>query len=305
MTGPGRESVPPRMHGGKPSGDALSVVSQHDEADIVREVLGKLRENVPWCVEFGAGDGKKDSNTWDLVQDQGYSVVLIEPQTERFRGIAKNYGENDRVHAFNCFVEHQGDGSLDRILAQTPIPQRFDFLSIDVDGNDLPLWKTLEKYRPRLVCIEFNQSIPPWINFAQDYDPRATRGASIKSITDFAATWDYQLAFANRTNLFFVANEDFEDLGLERKGPMELFPNYDALTVLGSSYAGEIFILGNRANIWHSIEYKSRKMQILPRALREFPPRMSRLHRFFWRLWKTYWQPRTSWGSIKSLLRRN
>ena len=39
------------------------------------------------------------------------------------------------------------------------VPKDLDFLSIDVDGCDLHIFHSLQKYKPRVVCIEFNHFI--------------------------------------------------------------------------------------------------------------------------------------------------
>src|ERR1700686_2856205 len=57
---------------------ASSVTSQNGEDGIIAKALSLLPELNHWCVEFGAWDGKRFSNTYDLVDHQGYSVVLIE-----------------------------------------------------------------------------------------------------------------------------------------------------------------------------------------------------------------------------------
>ena len=44
----------------------------------------------------------------------------------------------------------------------------FDFLSIDVDGCDYYLFESLTKYKPKLICIEYNPTIPNDVEFIQE-----------------------------------------------------------------------------------------------------------------------------------------
>jgi hypothetical protein len=37
----------------------------------------------------------------------------------------------------------------------------FDFLSIDIDGNDYHAWHAIKNYQPKILMIEFNPTIPP------------------------------------------------------------------------------------------------------------------------------------------------
>ena len=58
-------------------------------------------------------------------------------------------------------VSIEGKSSLKSLLQRHEIPFDFDFLSIDIDGADYHIWKSLGKeYRPLVVCIEFNPTIP-------------------------------------------------------------------------------------------------------------------------------------------------
>ena len=44
-------------------------------------------------------------------------------------------------------------------MSDTEIPINFDILSIDVDSYDYQIWKSVEKYKPKIVIIEINSSV--------------------------------------------------------------------------------------------------------------------------------------------------
>ena len=80
--------------------------------------------------------------------------------------------------------------------------RELDFLSIDVDGNDIYLFGALS-VRPRVVCIEYNAKFPPDISKQQKYDPSSVwsgtdyMGSSLKAISDLAGDLGYRLVGTN------------------------------------------------------------------------------------------------------------
>lgn len=144
-----------------------AVYSQNGEDGLIAFILDRARERgvdvVPWCCEFGALDGKKASNTYHLVESQGFQAVYIEPDAEKFEALQKTAEENPgRIITLNTSVGWKdSDACLDAILAATPIPRDFFCLSIDVDGPDYWIWKSFIEYEPRIVIIETHSVYPP------------------------------------------------------------------------------------------------------------------------------------------------
>ena len=68
---------------------AGNVYSQEGEDGVIEKALGLLPSRTRWCVEFGAWDGKYLSNTFRLVEQEGYKVVLIEGDTKKYRALCR------------------------------------------------------------------------------------------------------------------------------------------------------------------------------------------------------------------------
>ena len=60
-------------------------------------------------------------------------------------------------------VQYEGEDILDNILSITPIPKDCDILSIDIDSSDYQVWRSVEKYNPKIVIIEINSSVSPLV----------------------------------------------------------------------------------------------------------------------------------------------
>ena len=118
-----------------------------------------------FSVEFGAWDGLYLLNARSLICDHGHRAVLIEADETRFQQLRRNYPDEERVECLKALVGWEPGNGLDHLLRATRCPTKPDFLSIDVDGNDYHIWKAVSAYRPSVVCIEFNPTIPQDVEF--------------------------------------------------------------------------------------------------------------------------------------------
>jgi hypothetical protein len=124
------------------------ITSQLGEDGIVEKIFEIIPNGDHWCVEFGAFDGENLSNTYHFINNLGWSSVQIEANTQYYEFLDHRYADNQKVTCLNCTVDFEGANTLDQVLGQTPIPEDFDFLSIDIDGNDYHIWESMTVYRP-------------------------------------------------------------------------------------------------------------------------------------------------------------
>jgi hypothetical protein len=259
---------------------ARNVNSQFGEDGIIEAILAALPSRDKWCVEFGAWDGRYLSNTRRLIDEEGYRGIMIEADTESFSALERSTRGNDRVTCIQGLVGFSEEDGLDRLLEKTPCPLGFDLVSIDIDGNDLHVWAAMKKYRPKVVCIEFNPTIPTSVNFAQPANKNIKWGCSLFALFTLAVKKRYRLVCANEINAFFVTEELWsgsyascaEDLLSFRKTeptPTFLFSGYDGTVLLSSDAA-----LG-----WHGLSIRGRDVQILPKFLRRYPADYTSLQR--------------------------
>ena len=250
---------------------AKDINSQTGEDGIIGKILEVVSDNDHWCVEFGAWDGIYLSNTFNLIANKGYSAVLIEGERKRFRQLQKNFRGNGRVKPINAFVGFEEDNGLDSLLKATEIPVNFDLLSIDIDGNDYHAWVALKHYRPKVVVIEYNPTIPNPVEFVQPCDMRVTQGSSILSIDKLAKEKGYELVAATILNGIFVDSKYFALFGIEDNSVDAIRSEQPDVTYIFNGYDGTVFIRGCGRLGWHSITYKETRLQQVPRWLRQYP----------------------------------
>ena len=115
------------------------------ETQIITKILETLPQRNRWCVKFGAWDGLYLRNTRDHIENHAYSAVLIEADHCKFKELSSNYSELDTVLPMNALVGFDENNSFDMMLKESIVPCDFDYLSIDIDGNDYHVWQAMER----------------------------------------------------------------------------------------------------------------------------------------------------------------
>jgi hypothetical protein len=262
---------------------ARNIFSQNGEDGILEEVLSRLKSQIPltnWCVEFGAWDGIYLSNTAHLIKNLSFNAVLIEGDKRKAKEIKVNLPKSN-VIAVNKYVDFDGNESLDSILQTTPIPTDFDFLSIDIDGADFHIFKSLEHYSPKIVCIEFNPQIPVGVEFIQERSFRVKQGSSATSISNLAKSKGYELIAITNCNLIFIRNEflgylQLED-GLIGSNLLQVYPQ--SYNFVWANYDGSVMMSQDLQLHWHGLSVHFSNLQVLPKFLRRFPDDYNYLQR--------------------------
>lgn len=249
------------------------VYSQTGEDGVIRKLLEVLPETDRWCVEFGAWDGLHLSNTRHLIEALGYSAVLIEGGAPKFAELRRNYASRPNVIPIHAFVGFAAEDGLDAILSRTPIPLSFDFLSIDIDGNDYHVWKAVSRYRPKAVCVEFNPTIPTEVSFVQPADPSIAQGSSLAALVALGKEKGYELVCVLDWNAFFVLAEYFPRFNIGNNAPAALRTDTSAVTQIFIGFDGTVFLRGGKQMLWHAMPLSEARVQHLPSALRKMPTR--------------------------------
>lgn len=248
-----------------------NITSQCGEDGIIEKIFEIIGTNNKWCVEFGAWDGREHSNSWALINNHNWNGVLIEGNQDRFAELSANYADNNNVILINTFVDFEnGENSLDSLVGNTPVPEDFDILCIDIDGCDWYIWESFTKYRPRLLEIEFNPTIPNHISFVQEKDMQINHGSSLRAMINLGKSKGYELVATTEWNAFFVPEEFFPAFNIEDNSIDSMhFPGtYE--TAFFQLYDGTVVVGGCTKLLWHNIEFISEDLQILPRHMRKY-----------------------------------
>jgi hypothetical protein len=200
------------------AGFELKVFSQNGEDGVLAEMFHRIGTDSRMFVEFGIGPGR-EGNAVLLADVYNWRGVFLEGSESRFVELEYKYHGIERVVTGHEMVTAE---NIEELLTDARVPQSFDLLSIDIDGNDYWVWQAITRYRPRVVVCEFNGALDPAVSLTQPYNPSSGwdkteyYGASLRALTDLGAHKGYTLVHTDLTgtNAFFVVDEHagaFED----------------------------------------------------------------------------------------------
>lgn len=191
----------------------FKVYSQSDEDGIIEEIFNRIGTTNNKFIEFGVDNGL-ESNTHYLLLKKWYGL-WIEGSEKNFNEIRRKFKPaiiNKKLKVLNSFVNKD---NINELISEGGMSGEIDFLSIDIDGNDIYVWENIEIINPRVVCIEYNGKIPPSCDWVQPYNPNHIwnrtdySGSSLKYINEIAKKRGYSLVGTNISgvNAFFVRND--------------------------------------------------------------------------------------------------
>lgn len=179
----------------KPSG----LWSQYGEEAYISHIFKNIGIKNHFYVDFGAGDGVNLSNTKHL-QVSGWDGLMMD---------GDNHG-NKLVQQ-----EHITRENIVDLFTKYKVPIEFDFLSIDIDGNDYwVLEELLKHYTPRLILAEINGTIPVNVDKTIKYNPNHVwngddyYGASYLAFKRLGNEYGYTPIYIHaHTNVFLIKNQ--------------------------------------------------------------------------------------------------
>lgn len=176
----------------------------HGEIEAINYILEKQDIDSGHIVEIGAWDGIKHSNIYHLIQN-GWSGTLIEMDPDKFKELTINMEPYD----VDCVCDKV---SLeDNCTINDIIDRDFDIFSLDIDGNDYWVWKSLAR-KPKIVIAEYNSNWDRETSISYDpnhmWDGSQYFGASASAMRRLGNNLGYDLVgFVKYRNLFFVRKD--------------------------------------------------------------------------------------------------
>lgn len=256
---------------------ARNITSQHGEDGILAFIAAALGERaIPVACEFGAWDGVFASNVYDLWHNRGWRAILIEGDAEKYAALCDNTRGYD-VRAFAQYIAARGPDSLDELFRRHGFDPKIGVLSIDIDSFDYHVWRHLAYVDPQVVVIEFNQNIPPHLDY---HDPEGAvyLKCSAKAIERLGERKGYRLVCCTKVNAIFVRGDLFDSAKFPDK-PVEWLFDYRELKPQ-AIFTGErgnmypVFSRRARAGLkfWWRLYYRLSALFKRKRCFRPPPP---------------------------------
>lgn len=194
------------------------VYSQNGEDGIVARLFSLVGVTDRTFVEFGIGDGS-ECNTANLSITFGWRGLLMDADAamvERARRFYASRPSRPHVSVVRARVTPE---TIDGLLRENGIEGEIDLLSLDIDGNDLWVWRATTAIEPRVVVIEYNASFGSERSLSVPYEDGFDRyaehasgfyhGASLAALAKAGAEKGYALVGCDSrgANAFFVRHE--------------------------------------------------------------------------------------------------
>ncbi|TCC36285.1 hypothetical protein [Kribbella speibonae] len=203
--------------------------SQNGEDGVLCEIFRRIGTTTETFVEFGVERGQ-EGNCIFLADVLGWQGLFMESHPGEYRILESKYLPSREVMTIEADVTPD---SVDDLVARTPLPADLDLMSIDIDGQDLWVWRGVRRYRPRVVVVEYNSAINQELPLTQSAGDRATWdysnffGASLAAFEILGREKGYRLVHCDLAgvNLFFV-RADIEAEFLDPEAVRRRGPNY-------------------------------------------------------------------------------
>ncbi|MGH2948237.1 MAG: hypothetical protein ACRDPC_18615 [Solirubrobacteraceae bacterium] len=189
----------------------LRVFSQNGEDGVLAEILRRIGVAGGTFVEFGVQDGSEGTTVF-LAQVLGWSGAYLEADPAAYAALERRFSASPRVRTLQAAAEPD---NVEALFERAGVPDEPDVVSIDVDGNDYWIWRALERYRPRVVVIEYNGDLDPASHRVMPYAPgfrwdhSSGYGASLAALEALGEEKGYVLVHTESAgvNAFFVRSD--------------------------------------------------------------------------------------------------
>jgi hypothetical protein len=194
----------------------FKVFSQFGEDGILQYLTSEVSIPNKTLIEFGV-ENYSESNTRFLVQKDNWSAFVIDGSPKKIKSLVKaNYFWRHDIKAIDAFITSE---NIDSLLNQSGFPRDLGILSIDLDGNDYWVYKSISKFDPRIVIVEYNSVFGNKLPITIPYDTKFQRtkahfsnlyfGVSLPAWIQILTKKGYVFVGSNSSghNAFFVRQE--------------------------------------------------------------------------------------------------
>jgi hypothetical protein len=192
---------------------AFKVFSQHGEDGIIQEIFRRIGTTNKRFVEFGVADGLQ-CNT-HLLLYSGWRGLWIEGDPNVAPKIRRVFADPIKEGSLKLQEGFVTAENINAIIANGQVSGEIDLLTIDIDGNDYHVCRSISAVMPRVIVAEYNASFPPPLEWVKPYesayawDYSMYFGASLAAYAHMLAAKGFTLVGTDLcgVNAFFVRND--------------------------------------------------------------------------------------------------
>jgi hypothetical protein len=200
---------------GNPAADGFKAYSQADEDGIIEAIMERLGIHEGRFLEVGTGDGRENNTHYLLLK--GWRGAWVDGDQASMDRARASLGARTGRLALHCAMVNRDNilAVAQDALRTSGVGPALDFLSVDIDGNDLQVCIPLvQTYSPSVVCVEYNAKMRPPLKISVHYNADHIwsgddyQGSSLSAWTDVLCD-RYVLVSCSLSgcNAFFVRSD--------------------------------------------------------------------------------------------------
>lgn len=196
----------------------FKVFSQFGDDGIIQYLIRHV--NISYAervfIEFGV-ENYEEANTRFLLLNDNWRGLIIDGNAENIRHAQNTdlYWRHD-LTAVSSFIDRD---NVNRLFQAHGFIGDIGLLSIDIDGNDLWVWKAIDVVSPVIVIVEYNAVFGPQCAVTIPYDPTFERarahysnlywGCSLKALCLVGEEKGYAFVGCNSAgnNAYFIRKD--------------------------------------------------------------------------------------------------
>ena len=188
------------------------ILSQWGQDGVLDKIFETIGTTNKYFVEFGSSGNDSGMGNTAQLRRQGFDGLLMD-------GSARPYNNDVNDRKYDVQIEFIKPSNINNLFEKHNVPLEFDFLSIDIDGQDFHVWNNLDvKYNPRVVSIEINYHISPLkdkvmpLNDNWIWKGNEMSGASVLAVKKLGNKKNYSLVATCMSDAIFVRNDLLYDI---------------------------------------------------------------------------------------------
>ena len=182
------------------------ILSQWGQDGVIEKIFETIGSTNKFFVEFGSSGNDTGMGNTAYLRRSGFDGLLMD-------GYDRPYGNDINDKKYDVKIEMIKASNVNYLFKKYNVPREFDFLSIDIDGQDFHVWNKLKYYSPRVVSIEMNYHIEPGKDRVMPLDDNwvwkgnEMAGASVTSLKKLGNKKGYTLVATCMSDAIFVRND--------------------------------------------------------------------------------------------------
>lgn len=185
------------------------LASQNQEDGLTAALLKEVGVKTRTFIEIGSG--LSGGNSAFLARELGWTGLMVDGNAARQEQVGRRF---PGVTAVGAWVTRE---NIDALITTHGFGGEVDVFSLDIDGADYWIWKSITVCSARIVILEYNSMFGPDRAVTVPYDAQFDRhahhtmyyGASLTALTRLSAQKGYRLVAVEPSgiNAFFVRDD--------------------------------------------------------------------------------------------------